>query len=173
MSGALVQLGTQHAAALENFLTEFDSAREELHGYFCARDMPIEQAVSTLADWGAGRDISDGWVPCSTWFWEEGAELRGVINIRHRLIPKLERVGGHIGYSVARSHRQQGVATRMLAAALEKCRELGILRALLTCDSGNEASRKTIEFNGGKLERESWLEEEQREQRWYWIDLEG
>ena len=59
----------------------------------------------------------------------------------------------------------------MLAAALDHCRRLGIRKALLTCDSDNAASASTIEGAGGQLERDAWLEAEQRHQRWYWIDL--
>lgn len=36
--------------------------------------------------------------------------------------------------------------------ALPLCRHLGIERALVTCDSGNTASRKVIEANGGEFE---------------------
>jgi len=42
----------------------------------------------------------------------------------------------------------------MLRAALPWCRDLGIDRILLTCDSDNIGSRKVIEANGGALEDE-------------------
>jgi predicted acetyltransferase len=94
-----------------------------------------------------------------------------VINVRHYLTPSLEAWGGHIGYCVAPTRRNKGVATRMLAAVLEPCRQLKIERALLTCDSENVASWKTIEANGGALDREDWCELGKCTQRWYWIDL--
>lgn len=167
----LVSLGLHHRDALEAFLTEFDAGREELHGYFCDRDSAIEEAVEALAAWGRGEQIKTGWVPCSTWFWEAEGTLQGVVNVRHRLTPQLERVGGHIGYSVAPSHRRKGVATRMLADVLAHCRALGIARTLLTCNLENPGSWKTIETNGGILEHEAWEPSEKRLQRWYWIDL--
>lgn len=40
-------------------------------------------------------------------------------------------------------------ATAMLARGLAECRPLGLDRVLLTCDSGNEASRRGILANGG------------------------
>ena len=61
----------------------------------------------------------------------------------------------------------------MLRAGLQACRKLGITRALVTCDSDNPGSWKTIERNGGVLERESWMDELERSCRWYWIDLAG
>ena len=170
--GKLVPLSLDHKHALEVFLCEFDGCRDELHGYFCDRGASIDAAVQLLSDWGRGQSLGDGWVPCSTWFWESEGVLQGVINVRHRLTPRLEEMGGHIGYSVAPSHRRKGVATAMLREVLAHCRALAIRRALLTCNAANEASARTIESNGGVLDREGWCELEQREQRWYWIALE-
>ena len=171
MSGKLVTLENRHSGELETFLCGFDAHPEELHGYFCERDWPIERVVHVLAAWERGEETPEGFVPSSTWFWKEEGVLQGVINIRHRLTAKLEEWGGHIGYAVAPSHRKKGVATRMLAAALERGKRLGIPRALLTCDGENIASQKVIEANGGILEREAWLDPYNCTQRWYWIDL--
>ena len=169
--GRLVSLSVQHKSALEVFLSEFDANPDELHGYFCPRDTSIEQAVRLLHAWSEGEELGEGWVPCSTWFWESEGVLQGVINVRHELTPGLRELGGHIGYSVAKSYRRQGVGKAMLRDVLPYCRKLGIERALLTCDSNNPASARTIEANGGELEREGWLESAQRTQRWYWVDL--
>ena len=167
----LTLLELRHADALEAFLAEFDDAPDDLHGYFCERDATIEQAVHLLVAWERGEELADGWVPCTTLFWEVDGALAGVVNIRHDLSEGLREIGGHIGYSVARSHRRQGVATKMLACAIDVCRDLGIERALLTVDSDNIASQRVIERNGGVLEREGPAGEEQVLQRWYWIDV--
>ena len=169
MEGALVSLSHHHEDALERFLAEFDAQPNQLHGYFCGRDWPIERVVQTLVAWSEGRLLEANYVPCSTWFWEVDGTLAGVINLRHRLSPELEELGGHIGYSVAPSHRRQGVATHMLGAVLERCRHFGIQRTLLTCDAHNRGSCRTIEINGGQLERELWNEELQRKTRYYSI----
>ena len=169
MTGRLVTLEMSHAEALESFLVEFDPCPDELHGYFCDRDWPVARIVTELAMWGRGEGIKPGWVPCSTWFWEEAGVLQGVINVRHRLSPQLRVIGGHVGYAVAPSHRRKGVATAMLAAVLPEVWRLGVDRALLTCDADNVASALTIERNGGVLDREAWVESEGKVQRWYWI----
>ena len=130
-----------------------------------------EQAVYLLDAWGRGAELNDGWVPCSTWFWSDGIALQGVINVRHRLTPALEASGGHIGYCVAPSHRRKGAATAMLKAVLPHCKDLGIERALLTCDRDNLGSVGTIEANGGVLAQEAWSASDQRVTRWYQIDL--
>ncbi|MCP5021994.1 MAG: GNAT family N-acetyltransferase [bacterium] len=116
-------------------------------------------------------DVVHAWVPCPTFFWQQAGVLQGVIHIRHSLVPSLEITGGHIGFPLAPAHSGQGVASRMLASALTECRRLGIKKALLTCDSNNEGSSRTIENQGGRLERDEWLESTQKNQRWYWIDV--
>ena len=92
-----------------------------------------------------------------------------MIDIRHSLNEHLFNFGGHIGYSVRKSERRKGYATRMLALALEECRRLGILRVLVTCDSENIASERTILINGGVLE--NTVPEDGRFTRRYWITL--
>lgn len=179
--GRLVSLELKHGDALETFLSEFDAEPHELQGYFCSRGASIEQAVGLLdaSSQGErlietmvrGETVAQDWVQNSTWFWELGTRLQGVINLRHRLTPALEQEGGHIGYSVARPFRRQGVASKMLDAVLDHCRELGIQQTLLTCSSDNVASIGTIEKHGGVLHREGWSEPSQEILRWYWIDL--
>ena len=56
----------------------------------------------------------------------------------------------------------------MLALALQKCRERGIERALVTCDKTNGASAKTAMKNGGVLENEITEPDGNIVQR-YWI----
>lgn len=93
-----------------------------------------------------------GHVPQTTLWWVRGDHYYGRLSMRHRLTPGLLEVGGHIGYAVRPSARRQGHATAMLRAALPFARELGINRALITCDASNEGSRRVIEHNGGVLE---------------------
>jgi predicted acetyltransferase len=167
----LVTLNEQHGDALEAFLKEFDDRLDERNGYFCDRDMPIEQVVSTLNAQSHGEDLEPGWVPCSTLFWYEAGTIMGVINIRHHLTTALEAMGGHIGYSVAPTYRRRGVALRMLSGALVRCKSLGIQRVLLTCDAVNQGSIRTIEANGGLLDREVYSDVLERLARWYWVHL--
>jgi predicted acetyltransferase len=92
-----------------------------------------------------------GRVPGTTLWWIDGSEFLGRLAIRHRLTPALERRGGHIGYDVRPSARRKGHATAMLNAALPRARELGIQRALITCDTDNVGSRKVVVKNGGEF----------------------
>jgi predicted acetyltransferase len=93
-----------------------------------------------------------GHVPCTTLWWVDGEQYLGRLAIRHRLTDFLFEVGGHIGYDVRPGRRREGHATAMLRAALPWARDLGIDRALVTCDDDNIGSIRVIEAAGGVLE---------------------
>ena len=116
-------------------------------------------------------EVSSGHVPDTTFLCldTERNILVGAVNIRHRLNEQLLLNGGHIGDGVRPSERRKGVATRMIALALEECRRMGIDRVLMVCDKDNIGSAKSIRRNGGVLENEV-LVDGVTEQR-YWIDL--
>lgn len=110
-------------------------------------------------------------VPDTTYFCldEELNAFVGAVNIRHYLNDELLRDGGHIGDGVRPSERGKGVATKMIALALIKCKELGIDKVLMVCDKSNIASARTIIKNGGVLENE--IENDGIIEQRYWILL--
>lgn len=116
-------------------------------------------------------DISYGLVPDTTYFGlnQKNNTFVGAVNIRHYLNADLLHSGGHIGNGVRPSCRNKGFGTKMLALSLEKARELDIDKVLITCESDNIASARTIINNGGKLENEV-LSNGVMVQR-YWINL--
>jgi predicted acetyltransferase len=92
------------------------------------------------------------YVPTTSLWWVDGDEYLGRLGIRHRLAPgRMGERNGHIGYDVRPSARRKGHATGMLAASLPIAAAIGLPRVLVTCDDTNEASRRTIERNGGVL----------------------
>ncbi len=93
-----------------------------------------------------------GRVPATTMWVVEGEDYLGAVNLRHRLNDFLSRVGGHIGYGIRPSARRRGLATFALRGALARAANLGLDRALVTCDVDNEGSWRTIERCGGALE---------------------
>jgi len=115
------------------------------------------------------RDEGD-YVPATVYFGINKGKLIGTIQIRHKLNDHLIKNGGHIGYGVRPSERRKGHATEMLALALKKCRDLGIDKALITCDKGNLGSLRTIENNGGIFEDE-FLESDGNITLRYWISI--
>ncbi len=94
----------------------------------------------------------------------------GAVNIRHRLTKRLLDRGGHIGYGIRPSERQKGYATKLLSLSLQKTRELGLEKVLVTCDEHNIASEKTILNNGGVPDT-NFIEEDGNVIKRFWIEL--
>ena len=108
------------------------------------------EGLRRLAERDRG-DRPSTWVPATVLWWVTDETFLGQVQIRHSLTERLRDVGGHIGFEVRPSVRRRGHATRMLAAALPVAEGLGIDPALITCASGNLASRKVIERSGGEI----------------------
>lgn len=109
-------------------------------------------------------------VPATVFFLQdETGRILGAIDIRRQLNDYLLSYSGHIGYGIRPSCRGKGLAAQMLFMALPIAKELGIDRALVTCDKNNPASAKTTLRCGGVLEDER-LENGELVQR-YWITI--
>ena len=67
------------------------------------------------------------------------------------------------------TNSQKGYATKQIALALEFCKQLGLKKALITCNGSNIASAKTIIKNNGILENEIEVDGELCKR--FWISL--
>lgn len=171
----LVSPKIEHKQLWQNIISEFENADEKIIPY--ALKLSCNDYDEFLQK---TNDFSNGIIPpnsshlvkATTYFLMNELEnkILGAVNIRHYLNDNLLKTGGHIGYGIAPSERRKGYAIKMLAFALEKCRELGIEKALVTCDKGNIGSAKTILKNGGMLENEI-VEDDGNIVERYWIDL--
>ena len=119
-----------------------------------ARPGEPDRYVAALAGSAPPAPPDGGYAPQTTVWWVRGEDYLGRLAIRHHLTEDLLREGGHIGFEVRPSARRQGHATAMLAAALPIAASLGIELAHVDCDVDNTVSRRVIEKNGGRLERE-------------------
>lgn len=115
--------------------------------------------------------VPEGFVNSEARWLVEGETYLGRVSIRHHLNERLRVFGGHIGYEIRPSARQRGYGTLALRLALERARELGLERVLVTCDVGNAGSRRIIEAHGGELEGEFRLDFHPQVIRRYWIGL--
>lgn len=117
--------------------------------------------------------VPSHWVPSTQYVYLRKSDMRivGMIQLRHDLNEYLRNFGGHIGYSVRPSERRRGYAGRMLADFLPFCRRMGLGRVLVTCLTGNEASRRTIIKNGGIYEGTVFDAENKLNLERYWIKL--
>ena len=102
---------------------------------------------------------------------ESDRRIVGMIQLRHELNEYLKNFGGHIGYSVRPSERRRGYAGSMLAEFLPVCRRMGLGRVLVTCLTGNVASRRTIIKNGGIYENTVFEPDLKANLERYWIKL--
>ncbi len=112
-----------------------------------------------------------GYVPQSTYFCYDDSTQRmvGAVSIRHYLNDYLLHFGGHVGDGIRPSERNKGYGKAMIALALDKCKEMGLVRVLFVCDKVNVASAKIIVANGGELENEK-MHDDRIVQR-YWITI--
>jgi len=106
-------------------------------------------------------------VPMDSYFIEADGRVLGEVYIRHRLTPNLEKIGGHIGYKVRPSRRNRGVAIAALRLAIMRLAEIGVERALVTCNTTNAASVRVIEKCGGDRVGDAIFEN--RVERRYWV----
>lgn len=153
--------------------SEWGDAHQDGAGLWEADDLSTVEGFAAWTQRLRARSVSEevtpDRVPASYWWIVDGGTYLGAISLRHVLNEKLLEAGGHIGYGVRPSARGRGVATWALGATLNRARERGIDRVLITCDHDNIASARTIEHNGGVLEdvRDTWLGLARR----YWIQL--
>lgn len=95
----------------------------------------------------------------------------GLLTLRVHLNEQFLYTGGHIGYAIRPSKRQKGYGTALLRLGLDRAREYGLERVLLTCNETNIGSRKIIEANGGQLENAVVVTGQEAKQLRYWIQL--
>jgi len=134
-------------------------------------DGDFDKFLALSSQYAAGRDIPEGKVPAGLFLLvgDDGERILGAVSIRYALNDYLLKYGGHVGYGVRPSERRKGYASKMLALALVVCRGRGMTKVLVTCDSVNVASARTILANGGILEDEVIHPDGSPVQR-YWIE---
>lgn len=111
----------------------------------------IKNLLKRYENSSMGIELPEGWVPSTTFWLVDQDEYIGSANIRHALTEPLKKFGGHIGYEIRPSKWRQGYGTLQLKLLLAEAVKLGIKNALLTCSTGNVASVRVMEKNGGVL----------------------
>lgn len=128
-----------------------------------------EEKVQLFERGPTGENLPDGWVPFVKYLAECDGVVVGSVSVRFELNEYLHKIGGHIGYGVAKQHRGKGYAKQMLRQGLIVLRERGVDRALVTCFDDNPASAAVITGCGGILENTVMVDN--RTLRRYWITL--
>lgn len=149
----LVFLGAPHQAAFEHFYQDMLTNDPQNAEFYSPGAKDFLRYTQQLSEHHLGRNLPQGYVPCSYYWLFDGQVIYGAIRLRHRIDdPFLANECGHIGYDVAPSQRHRRYGTIMLSLALEKASNLGIERVLLTASEDNVASRRVIEANGGQFD---------------------
>lgn len=152
-----------------DYISEWEKSGEKIVPYAAIRSIPIyKELFNSWKVQTTSKAYEDGFVPSSLYFLvDENIRIYGALHIRHELNDYLLSYGGHIGYGIRPCERKKGYASKMLLLSLQIVKNMGIKKALVTCDKVNIASAKTIINNGGLLENEV-VEEGEVTQR-YWI----
>jgi len=149
--------------------------------YAAAGKMPVQGGsglgTEPFGEWLAhidrlerGEDLPRGYVPSSCFFLKntDSPRILGVVSIRWQLTPPLMKAGGNIGYCVRPCEREKGLGSLQLGLAIEKCREKGLKKVLVTCTEENKASAATILSQGGVEEAPSYAFDGTMHRR-FWI----
>ena len=133
----LVKASIRYCDQIKDMLDEWNATGEKIIPYAIRR---IDYHDFTYyCDNLEVKDAGYGMVPDSTFFCldEERNIIVGAVNIRHYLNESLFRNGGHIGDGVRPSERRKGIATKMIALALDECKNLGITKVLIVFENEN------------------------------------
>lgn len=136
-------------------------------------DPDKEDVIKKLYDHRDSSKLKEGYVLSYDYFLVDKQNFLGRISIRLDLTEKLLKFGGNIGYGINPKFWNRGYGNEILKLGLEKAKELGMKKVLITCDDDNIASAKIIEKNGGALENivKNNIDGEEILTRRYWIVL--
>ena len=152
-------------------VAEYLAVGEHYSGYETVRQ-DFTAYLKKLDNQAKGLNLPPGIVPMDTfWLVKDGVAILGESRLRHSLLPHLRVEGGHIGYAIRPSARCQGYGTLILELTLEKARQMGLERVLVTCDHDNIGSKKIIEKNGGVLSGQGISPSSHKVVLQYWIEL--
>ncbi|MDP2425640.1 MAG: GNAT family N-acetyltransferase [bacterium] len=171
MEYRLVKPKLIHQAKYLEYVKEWNLASDKMVPYSSQlNDLSYQDFLVLQANREDITKVPKEFVPSSFYlFVDEVETILGAVSIRHFLNDHLLSTGGHIGYGIRPSMRGKHLAKKMLSLALKEAYILGITKALVTCDTHNIPSRKTIESCGGVLENQNIVDGVLQNR--YWITL--
>lgn len=153
-----------------DYWSEWKASGEEMIPWVLRRDPnDFEALIEWLYEHERGEFLPEGWVPSSCfWLVNEKRRILGMSSLRYHLNDFLLYEGGHIGYGIRPSERNNGYAAEILRLTVEQAAQLGITNVLVVCDAVNTASEKTILRNGGVADTD-YIEPNGNVVKRYWI----
>ena len=160
---------------LDSYKEAFDEYQENNITTYHINDPYENDIIEKYNEYRQALNLPPGYVGAD-YYWlvdDERKYFIGEISIRHSLTEALKRYGGHIGYCVRYSDWNKGYGTLMLKLALEKAKERGFDKILITCDDDNLGSAMVMEHNGFVLEDkiENEIDGKKIITRRYWKDI--
>ena len=119
--------------------------------------MSFEEYKKWLAnqdDFSQGKNLSQGWIPFTTYFLYDNNIPIGTGRIRHETSEYLQKVvgAGEIGYGISKTYRGKGYGNILFKEILKKCKEdFGYKKITLFPHKDNQATIKIMLKNGGKI----------------------
>lgn len=138
---------------LQSFLNAIDDYRKDENHFGRGGIDPLIKAIDEnkvdeylqkLSDYEHEENLPEGYVPGTRFWLLNGDEFVGSFDIRHRLTPKLEQIGGHIAANISPKYRGKYSSFVGIKMCIDKARKLGLKRVLMTCDVANKASYRAI-----------------------------
>ncbi len=152
-----------------SFYTEIEESGGECIGFGNYKEYDLW--LSGMQKRFAGKDLPEGYVRENFYLCYDKEILIGVFSLKFTLIQSLLNFGGHIGYAVRPSERNQGWAIQILKQGLTPAKQFNFDRVLCVCDEDNYGSEKVILKNGGVLENTLYDPDEKVVVKRYWIHL--
>ncbi|MBE5842397.1 MAG: GNAT family N-acetyltransferase [Butyrivibrio sp.] len=110
--------------------------------------------IEKKRNWSQGKELPEGFVPDTTYVLSVEGNYVGVFNLRHYLNDFLREGPGHIGYCMSPKYRNKGYATKGLAMALAKARQMSIHEVYMSVNKDNPASLRVQQKNGAYIHHE-------------------
>jgi len=169
----LIELNSGWESEFLSMVREYVAAGENPYSEMYIETKENFQSFATkLFSYSKGLNLPAGEAAVSTfWLVRDDKYLIGDSRLRHRLTLAWENEGGHIEYGIRPLERQKGYGSLILALTLQKARQYGLNRVLLTCDGNNVASVRIIEKNGGAYIDKTVSQRTGKSVSRYWIDL--
>ena len=149
-------LPSVYEAIAEYKLTPSEFEIRAVSKMVAAADNDFADYFTTTENERLGIDLTLGRVAHTVFWLVDGDKYIGTFDLRHELTPALEQVGGHIAYQIRPSEQRKGYVSAGLKLCLEKAREIGLDKVLVTCEEDNIGSyavmhNAMLEYSGCEI----------------------
>ena len=147
----LVEPDDSHEKAYMSAMDKWEATGERVQPQLLGRDgADYPQILKWCADYKVKPEMFSTNVTCTLYFLtDKSGEVLGGMVINHA-----DTKRGHLHAGIVPWRRGEGLGTKMLALALDKCREMGMKYVHIVPHKDNSRAVRTILNNGGMLESE-------------------